>query len=513
MKIINKILSAFAVIVLIVMSVSVPASAAGSLVITPNGGASADMTKPVTVNIKLSTDEEIMNVEAVFHYDESKLQFVSAGGDYAQPQGNGNIKIFDDAFKSTDRKASYSLTFKAVALGSASISFNGNYYNAVPVGVPISYGAQFNIVDPTTSNANLSSLSVSSGSLSPSFSSGKTNYNVTVRNDVSELKITAKSAVAAAKVEGATTIQLVEGNNTHNITVTAIDGSKKVYTLNIKRMTMEEQIAADTPPVDILATNINGQPHHILDVLPETAVAPEGFSNGVAQYNGAEIQVYESADKTYVLYTIKNDTDETLELYTYNAMKDEFIKLPYFNLNGKMYIFADAGHDYVAPAGYDETQLNLGNSTIKAYTSTDEKLFDFYIIRCYVNGEYRYYRYDMAEQTIQRAPEFSLVNLNELEVKNEEKIGFIDRFIGMSVAGKVVIITVAVAVLCILALIIIIIVRFASNHSKYEGGAFFEPEVYFDEVKTTDSQAGSDDAEDSADEVQPSEAKTTQAEE
>lgn len=92
-----------------------------------------------------------------------------------------------------------------------------------------------NIEREKSSDATLSSLTVDSGTLTPSFDKDTVNYEVIVPNEVENLGITAitTSDAASTSVTGNTSLQV--GTNTANITVTAEDGTLKVYTIEILR--------------------------------------------------------------------------------------------------------------------------------------------------------------------------------------------------------------------------------------------------------------------------------------
>jgi hypothetical protein len=97
------------------------------------------------------------------------------------------------------------------------------------------------IVDST--DATLSALSVSSGKLSPVFSSETTEYDVVATYGSTSVDVTATPTVANATVTGAGTIDVSSGSGTANVIVTALNGTdKKTYTINIT--------VSDTPPSD-----------------------------------------------------------------------------------------------------------------------------------------------------------------------------------------------------------------------------------------------------------------------
>lgn len=96
-----------------------------------------------------------------------------------------------------------------------------------------------------SSNANLSNLVPSVGSLSPAFASGTTAYTASVANNVTSLTLTPTAADAAAtiKVNGNATnsgsasgaISLSVGSNSIPVVVTAANGTAKTYTVAVTR--------------------------------------------------------------------------------------------------------------------------------------------------------------------------------------------------------------------------------------------------------------------------------------
>ncbi len=91
---------------------------------------------------------------------------------------------------------------------------------------------------PVKSNASpnnwLSSLKI--GNYDIDFDAGKTSgYSLEVGGAVSSVNISATTVNSKAKVEGVGTVSLKEGNNTINVVVTAENGDKRTYTVNITR--------------------------------------------------------------------------------------------------------------------------------------------------------------------------------------------------------------------------------------------------------------------------------------
>jgi hypothetical protein len=99
---------------------------------------------------------------------------------------------------------------------------------------------------PTSTNADLSNLSLSSGTLTPSFAAGTTSYTAAVVNGISSIKITPTVAdlnatvtvngISVASGSASAAIALAVGSNTVTTAVTAQDGTTtKAYTVTVTR--------------------------------------------------------------------------------------------------------------------------------------------------------------------------------------------------------------------------------------------------------------------------------------
>ncbi len=111
-------------------------------------------------------------------------------------------------------------------------------------GAGTSYGAVSNFSTLSNDN-NLSGLSISAGTLNPSFSAGTTSYSTSVTNGTSSITVTPtkNNANAIINVNGTNvnsgaasgSISLGVGSNTITVLVTAQDNSTKTYTLTVTR--------------------------------------------------------------------------------------------------------------------------------------------------------------------------------------------------------------------------------------------------------------------------------------
>ena len=91
-----------------------------------------------------------------------------------------------------------------------------------------------------SSNAMLSGLTVDVEGLSPEFNKDTDNYTLQVGSDVEALQITATPEDEKATVQVQGNENLQEGENTVTITVTAEDGTTKVYTITVNKGNVEQ---------------------------------------------------------------------------------------------------------------------------------------------------------------------------------------------------------------------------------------------------------------------------------
>ncbi len=136
----------------------------------------------------------------------------------------------------------------------------------------------------TSTDATLSGLVLSSGTLSPTFAAGTTSYTVSVANTVTSITITptVNTSGATVKVAGTTVASgsasasqaLSVGTNTLAIVVTAADGSTtETYTLTATRA------AAATGTCTLTATETDG-PYPLYAILTNSILTRTDITEG-----------------------------------------------------------------------------------------------------------------------------------------------------------------------------------------------------------------------------------------
>ena len=241
MKKIAKILFVLSLSLVVLLSAKTNFYAAGATLSGPSVVRAGD-----TITLKLNiSDSGKYGMEGTLSYDSSVVTLSSMTCNVSgwKVENNGNaIIVYDDNMSNplNGNKTVLTLKFKVgnnVAQGTAvKIAVNGILTTDGSAESSIgtaSYSAT--IAAPLSSNANLSTLSVSEGALSPAFSAGTTSYKIPdVEFSVSKLNIsyTAEDSKATVSISGN---NLAVGANTVSVTVKAENGTTKTYKISVTR--------------------------------------------------------------------------------------------------------------------------------------------------------------------------------------------------------------------------------------------------------------------------------------
>lgn len=460
--------SFFAVVLAICVMTSLFVFNVSAASVSIGGTGEYEVGKSFKVTINFSADAILYAVEASVNYNSSVLRLDSvSGADYNVV--NGVIKIVDDGFSVTSptTTSSYTLGFTAIAAGNSNITVSvlggGDGTSSA------SNSASVNVVTPKpSSNANLSSIKLSAGSLSPAFNANTTSYSATVKYDVDSITITGAVADGGATYTGGGTFGLEVGDNSRVLTVTAADGTKKSYTVNIKRMSEQETLDAEQAARDAnpLLVIIEGVDYTIVNDLTGVSI-PSGFTQGTSVRKENEITVLNDDSGKYQLCWLVDANGENGAFYSRDE-NDNFTKLVYINANNKMYIVEDIGEYGIMPTTFNLSKCAIDGNYVEAIAYADESFKDFYIINCYTMGTTAYYRFDTVDGTVQRAVDFdaALITANT-EVSVEEPEGKFAWFTTMNTVGKTVFIIMMVVALMLITLAVILIVKISSAH-KYD---------------------------------------------
>lgn len=154
-----------------------------------------------------------------------------------------------------------------------------------------------------SSDATLKSLSVKGVSLNKKFSANTTKYSVSVGNNIDNVTVNAKANSSKAKVSITGNKNLKVGGNTVNITVTAEDGTQKVYKINVSRQADEGAIQSNPEEDDVTPEEINLKLKSL--EIEGFTLTPE-FSSDVYEYR---INIPKDSDITKLNITAIGDKD------------------------------------------------------------------------------------------------------------------------------------------------------------------------------------------------------------
>lgn len=256
-------------------------------------------TFTITVGVKDASN--LWGFRAPINYDSSKLTLVSSTGLNGFGVAVGSSFVADNSSGVNGIKSVATLTFKAtsnfkvnestiISLGSAEGSDGESTITGSGSSITISIAA------PKNSNNNLASLNIAGYNID--FSKDKTSYQLTVEYDVTSIAISASAEDSKANISGIGTKELNLYSNAFNIVVTAENGSRKTYTIEVIRKDIDgniKELATDNTlsSITIADYNINFNPEIMeYTILLTDAVMPE--INAIANDSNATVTINNS---------------------------------------------------------------------------------------------------------------------------------------------------------------------------------------------------------------------------
>ncbi len=496
MKTIKKLTIGILVFSFLLLNLVVPAFGANAII-------AFSSTKPavgqsVTVTVTINPNVAMYSAEFTVSYNAEILQFNSSDC----PTGSAGGGQINAAPTMTGQKSvSYKFNFKAIKAGASTISAAGIAY-AQNDDINFGASATMTVSDAAKSgNANLKSLSLSKGTLSPRFSASTTSYTASVANNVTDVKVYAATADSGATVSVSGTSAVNVGKNTRTVTVTAPNGTQKVYTITITRAEAGEDVSSDessteetASDTDPLAAEVDGVPYTVLTDLNGITL-PNGFTASTTEYNGTTVAVAKDRDENFTVYYLKNNESNTYAPYLLDG--EAFKKLDYAAFGNNTYLFTDFPQDTAQPAGYYVSTVELNGSTIPCYRREGTGQSDFYYLYGFFETDFAVYRYDQKENTLQRCPDFRLVPASvttDDEAKTEKPRNLIGRFMGLTQDARMLVISLALCAIALIVLIVLLILRLpALLQGRKEKRAEEESTLFsgdFEDVIVEDSLTG-----------------------
>lgn len=371
-----------------------------------------------TVNVRVTGAVAIATVKV--NFDPTYLQFVS--GDLGYGRCEGTTVIMDKENMGSGN-LSFSMTFKALKTGKTTINNYENFIvdsneelmNVTPGWSTVTINAPYT----ASGNNNLSSLSISPGTLSPGFSAGTTSYSASVSNSTTSVAVSATAADGKARVAVWGNTGLDVGNNTITVQVTAENGSKKTYTITVNRAagstggnTGGNAPAPDdtpspsptaTPEPQVTVTLPDDTQLPVSNQLPEDVTLPKGFETSQLEVDGQTIPTAVHQDGGLVAVYLAGDEGHPAGFYFYNEKTREVQAMtPVAMSTGKLTL-VDLPQELVVPQGYTSTLMELGGQQHTLLVPDDTEEPNHYIVYAMdEEGKLGLYLYDVEQESFQR---------------------------------------------------------------------------------------------------------------
>ena len=484
-KIFKSAVLSIAAIMLIISTAVFPASAENAVLSFSSQKPSVGQS--VTVTVTFNPGAKMYSADFSLSYNPDILTYESATCT-AKAAGGGIVKAAPTLTGET--KISYKFTFTAKKSGSSNITVSGgvcgfedteNYNVGASATLTVSDAAKPGV-------ATLKSLSISNGTLTPGFSTGRTSYTAKVKYEVTTCKVYATATDAKATVAVGGKEALAVGKNTRTVTVTAQNGTQKTYTIVITRLKEGEELDGETKPEDNTdepekSTVIDGVKYLLATDLSGFTL-PNGFKANTVTYGETEVAAAQDTDANYTVYYLKGENSESYQPYTLESDGKTFKKLKFATFGNNTYIFADIPEGKTVPEGFYQSSVKIGDFDIPAYKSPDEGLTDFYYTYCFFEKNFAMYRYDSRENVLQRCPEFTLGDISAAAPKGA---GFAARFASLSSNAKIIVVGIVILIIAAVALIVMLIVRMVKP--RYDDDDGYDDDMFtnaFDSVTVED---------------------------
>ena len=340
---------------------------------------------------------------------------VSASG----PVSGCSINAADSTDDAMDTSKSFSATCTATGTGTITINLSGDTTTAAGQNTPISGSRTVQVVDrPATSNNNnsnnnkkqtnnnkntekkddkssnnnLKSLEIENYKISPDFSNDKTEYTLTVPNDVKKITINAKKDHDKASISGDGEKEVKEGENKFEVVVTAENGSKKTYTI---------VVTVDSKPIIVKVDNSEYTIVKKKDELPQLDIEHEDMTLTIEEQ---EIPAYRIDKIGYVLIGLK-DSEGKINLYKFDSFKNdekepEYHLFKYLKTSGILFIRMDFPKNKI-PSNYKKYTEEINGEKIEVYKLSSSSKYSLIYGLNVETGKENIYRYDSNENTLQ----------------------------------------------------------------------------------------------------------------
>lgn len=358
------------------------------------------------------------------------------------PVSGCSINVVGYTANLSETTKTFQTTCKATGVGTINLSLSGDITNGSGNTSNLSGSKTVSVVQSTNTNPttpsnptstksainSLKSLSIDGVTLDPKFDNSRKTYNVTLPNTTEKIKINASTTDSKASLTGIGEKNVSEGLNKFKVVVTAENGYKKTYTLNV---TIEEE--------PIIVT-IDGKEYTLVrkkTALPEIS---NFYSDTTLTIQDKTIAAYKGDITGYILVGLK-DTEGNIELYIYDA--DKNIYTLYRELKfSQITLFQLDMDEKLIPSNFKKYQITIGEKEVNVYKINKDSNYALIYGLNIETGEKNIYKYDSKENTLQIYEREELKQL-ETDKKQYEKLIII---LGGVIAFLILLLTVVISV-------------------------------------------------------------------
>ena len=384
---------------------------------TLSGNQNIDQNGTVTITMNLSGAADLIALDAVLTYDNSKLELISSSGKGGWQAVVASKIVASNASGLNGSGSIVSLNFKAkngFAPGESTTisvsSVKGSNSNVErQTGNDTSITIRVNV--PKSSNNNLSDLSVD-GKKVNGFSSGNTHYDLGTTT-ANSINISATVEDSKAGIVGTGTKNINYGKNTFNVTVKAENGASKIYTIVITKPDNRSQdnslASLSAKPVDLKfnknTTSYSFKVENSVKSINIEAKASDSKAkvsgtgtktlNDYANTFSIVVTAENGSTKTYTIRVIRKDADGNygavskdnyLKSLSVEGYKIDFNKdvleynIEVENLVDSVNVKALVNHETATYEVEGNTKLSVGTNSVKVKVTSESGDVRTYII-------------------------------------------------------------------------------------------------------------------------------------
>lgn len=418
-KKIRKMFCCLIMFVLLLSGVKIDTNAAGGLSISASA---SQVTAGGTFTV---------TVKAAGNYFVSNISMNVSGGTVVSGLGKTSLD------KGESASAKIKLTGESCVVSVNGVGANYDTETEGSASASVSVNKKKVVVDTRSKDNNLSSITVSEGSLSPEFNSATTEYAVNVAGSIEKITLGATASDAKASVSGVGEQTVVPGNNRFVITCTAENGSKKEYVVNV--------YVDETPTA---YTTYGEQRLGVVRNQTDLGI-PASFDATTLTLDGQEVPAYCSNQFNMTLIYMVTEAGEK-NFYMYDEEKGITSIFRPVSILGRNVIVFDLTEEEKVRENMVYSEVTIDGVALPGWTYENPD-FENYIHILVMNefGEKVFYQYEKNENSLQLYREY--VPLEEEEEVKTFSFGV------FTFEGVEIYLVGGIAGLCIILLIVIII--------------------------------------------------------